>query len=169
MKALTLWQPWATAVAHLGKQVENRTWAPPSGLIGKPLAIHAGKRVDKESLTELLFQMREGTLPRRPELLTASQMPVGHVVAVARVAGWLCSDGVIPMLDEKRTFHGITEAQATEAWKGSWWCGPVGWYFDRVLALPKPVPCSGAQGLWTLPSVVRADVLTQIQTLTVER
>lgn len=169
MKALTLWQPWATAVAHLGKPVENRTWAPPSALLGKALAIHAGKRVDKEALAELFEQMRDGVIPRRPELLSTKVMPVGAVVAVARVSGWAQSHELIPHLDEKRSFQGITAAQANEVWASPWWCGPFGWVFGRVLALPEPVPCSGAQGLWTLPPEVRANVLSQIQTLTVNR
>jgi len=40
-KALSLWQPWAHAVIHLGKDVENRTW--PTHHRG-PLLIHASQR-----------------------------------------------------------------------------------------------------------------------------
>lgn len=40
IRALTLRQPWATAVAELGKRVENRTWRLPPGY----LWIHAGAR-----------------------------------------------------------------------------------------------------------------------------
>ena len=47
MYALTLWQPWAWAIARAGKDVENRTWPPPKWLIGQRLAIHAGKGWDE--------------------------------------------------------------------------------------------------------------------------
>jgi hypothetical protein len=42
VKALTLHAPWAHAVAHLGKDIENRTWRPPASVIGTRIAIHAG-------------------------------------------------------------------------------------------------------------------------------
>ena len=41
-RALTLHAGWAHAVAHLGKDVENRTWAPPKAILGQRIAIHAG-------------------------------------------------------------------------------------------------------------------------------
>jgi hypothetical protein len=43
MKALTVRQPWAHAILHLGKDVENRSW--PTRYRG-PLLIHAGLRVE---------------------------------------------------------------------------------------------------------------------------
>ena len=41
MKAITLWQPWASLIAAGAKTIETRTWSPPHSLIGQPLAIHA--------------------------------------------------------------------------------------------------------------------------------
>jgi len=43
MKGLTLRHPWAFAIAHWGKRIENRTWKPPKALIGQRIAIHGGK------------------------------------------------------------------------------------------------------------------------------
>ena len=45
MKALSIKQPWAWAIIHAGKNVENRTWA--TSYRG-PLLIHAGKTFDHE-------------------------------------------------------------------------------------------------------------------------
>ena len=47
MKALTVQQPWAWAIVHGGKPIDNRTqkW----GYRG-PLAIHAGQRIDRDAL-----------------------------------------------------------------------------------------------------------------------
>lgn len=47
MKALTLWQPWASLVAELAKWVETRSWQPPAVLIGQTIGIHAAKRPPK--------------------------------------------------------------------------------------------------------------------------
>ena len=52
MKALTLWQPWATLVAIGAKKIETRSWK--TNYRG-PLAIHAAKRIDKKIL-KLCFQ-----------------------------------------------------------------------------------------------------------------
>lgn len=34
-----------------------------------------------------------------------------------------------------------------------WWTGPVGWLFEDVVEI-EPVPCRGAQRLWTVPPEV---------------
>ena len=44
LKAITLWQPWASLIADGHKTIETRDWEPPKALIGERLAIHAGKR-----------------------------------------------------------------------------------------------------------------------------
>ena len=48
MKALTLWQPWATLIMDGIKTRETRTWPPPSVLVGDRLAIHAGRRMAEQ-------------------------------------------------------------------------------------------------------------------------
>lgn len=50
MKALSIRQPWAYAILHLGKDVENRRWA--TSFRGRFL-IHASKTLDRESYEEL--------------------------------------------------------------------------------------------------------------------
>jgi hypothetical protein len=56
MKALTIQQPWAWAIIHAGKQIENRTWKTRHrGL----LAIHASAKLNKHA------EMPRGV--RRPE------------------------------------------------------------------------------------------------------
>lgn len=50
MYALTIHQPWAGAIAHHGKHVENRVWTPPAAAIGQRLLIHAGAQRDPYAL-----------------------------------------------------------------------------------------------------------------------
>lgn len=45
LKAITLHRPWAYAVAHLGKRVENRSWPCPLP-VSSLIAIHAGRKFD---------------------------------------------------------------------------------------------------------------------------
>lgn len=132
MKALTLWQPWAHAVAHFGKRIENRPWKPWPSIVGQVVAIHAAAKVDPigEAAVEGWVRRHTGLL-----LPPAASLPRGAIVATARVTGVL------------------TESESP------WFVGPFGWTLDEVVALPAPVPCRGAQGLWTVPPEVEALVL----------
>lgn len=49
MKAISLWQPWASLIACGAKPYETRSWAPPRSMIGQPIAIHAAKKVDRDA------------------------------------------------------------------------------------------------------------------------
>lgn len=138
MRGLTLRQPWAWAIAHAGKRVENRTWRPPRDARGGLLAIHAGKSLDREGLDHLRILDLQGEIPAVP---SPSELTYGAVVAVARLLGTTQSP------------PGSTHPQAI------WWQGPIGWVLRDVVALSLPVHCRGAQGLWTLPADVEAPVL----------
>lgn len=71
MRALTLRQPWAHAVVHLGKNIENRTWPPSDGMIGAYIAIHAGSGIDRDGFEELG--------------LDRAEVDRGAIVGVARI------------------------------------------------------------------------------------
>ena len=43
MKAISLWQPWASLIAIGAKSIETRSWPAPRALIGDRIAIHAAK------------------------------------------------------------------------------------------------------------------------------
>lgn len=133
MHALTIWQPWAWAVAYAGKDVENRTWKPPSWAIGRRIAIHAGKRVDDADAYKFICD-RLGVDALHPDATSVR----GAVVCVA-------------------TLYGTTDRQISV-----WFGGPVGWILTNVTPLPRPVPCRGAQGLWALQPAAVAAVLEQI-------
>lgn len=128
IRGLTLIRPWAWAVAHAGKDIENRTWHPPRWLIGAHLAIHAGVKWDEAGAS---FIARVTGLPPPDRAADSS----GVIVAVARLVG--VDDG--------------TSASP-------WYVGPVGWRLAGIVPLPAPVPCKGALGLWSLPAKVLAEV-----------
>lgn len=75
--ALTLQQPWATAVRELGKRIENRSWRPPEHLVGEIIAIHAGRVFDEAGADWLAA--------RTGKMTTSGNVPLGAVVALARV------------------------------------------------------------------------------------
>lgn len=44
MRALTVWQPWASLIAVGAKPYEFRSWPAPAWIVGQRIAIHAGVR-----------------------------------------------------------------------------------------------------------------------------
>jgi hypothetical protein len=50
VKALTIRQPWAGAIVHQTKRVENRSWKLPAAHIGTRILIHAGAERDKDAI-----------------------------------------------------------------------------------------------------------------------
>lgn len=132
LRALTLWQPWAHAVAHLGKRIENRPWRPWPSIVGQVVAIHAAAKVSLADEAEAAAFIRQ-----RTGHVVPGGVPRGAIVATARVMG-------------------VVTASASP-----WFMGPYGWTLDDVIALPAPVPCRGAQGLWPVPPEVAAQVFEQ--------
>ena len=55
MKAITVRQPWAWAILHGGKDVENRT-RNIAGSYRGPLVIHAGLALDKAAMCAAWFE-----------------------------------------------------------------------------------------------------------------
>jgi len=79
-KAITLHQPWAFAIAHAGKEIENRKWIPPRSVVGCRIAIHAGKVLDRDGLDDLRDR---GIEPTHDELIR------GAIVAVCTLTGYV--------------------------------------------------------------------------------
>lgn len=81
MPILTVIEPYATCIIHGPKRVENRNWRP-IGLIGKDLAIHAGKsRLILDDLTAMACI--EALWPELP-----SKYPImGHVIGIVTLTG----------------------------------------------------------------------------------
>lgn len=140
MKALTLRHPWPWAIRELGKDVENRTWAPKLEL-GERFAIHAGRA---PSTGDSTYQR---------ELIEALK--------------WMRSAGLAPKLESPRLWSGAVIAVAT--FDGTvtqsispWFFGPIGWKLKDVVKI-EPVACKGAQRLWTLPTGVDEQVMKQLR------
>lgn len=177
MQALTLWQPWAWAMAHAGKAIENRTWKPPRSACGRMIAIHAGKTCDDRAIVEIAEEFGVATIDWNPSPATVLDMRVnaanprrvgllntGAVVAVGWLAGWVKFEGSTPesVLDLPPGYPLDAREVIRRVWGGGWYQGPYGWVVLNRVALPDPVPCRGAQGLWRLPPDIAARVADQV-------
>lgn len=139
MKALTIWQPWATLIAHGHKQYETRSWPPPVELHGRMLAIHAAK-ADPEPLPT--YDLLDDDL----------ELPLGKVVAVATLsASFRCGSGMMPV------------SISPKEWElGDFSPSRYAWRLDGVIALPEPVPCRGYQRIWQVPEAAALAILDQL-------
>lgn len=151
MHALTVCQPWAWAIARGFKRVENRSWA--TNFRG-PLAIHAGlsrKWIDG-GRTHLYEAARDYDRPdwRMPD---EDALVYGAIVAVASVVECVTIDELLRR--DEHDLRGAGPGLPAEilAFAGGPWC----WLLEDVRPLAEPIPCRGAQGLWTPPVDVRLE------------
>ena len=127
LKAITLWQPWATLVTAGVKQYETRSWR--TDYRG-PLAIHAGKR---ETTDAVWLRVREPQVANR---IRPFDFPLGAIIAVAEIAS-------INPTDKRRIVVRPLELEL-----GDWTPGRWAWLFRRVRRLETPIPVRGWPRLW---------------------
>ncbi len=132
MRALTVRQPWAWAIARGHKTILNTGWD--TGLRGE-IAIHASLRVDLEAFDDAAIRSANWD-PEDPEAA------IGGIVAVASLVG------VCAAAPSGRSCH-----------CGDW-ARPVcfHWRLARPQPLAWPVLTIGQPGLWELEQRVAADV-----------
>jgi hypothetical protein len=155
MRAITSQQPWAWAIIHGGKDIENRTtigtWRP---AIGQRIAIHAGQRwSDRGPQFEPLLDawrswvtneasgMQGWCVLRRDSLA----IELGAIIGTAELVDVHPAAGCCaPWGEASYTEHG--GAKRVDV-------------VHLVLEHPRrvePIPCRGALGLWTVPYDIAA-------------
>ena len=144
MKAITLWQPWASLVAEGWKSIETRSWATRyRGL----LAIHAGAKVDSRACQEnpeiaaFLKHFGHGSggtgLPTRCVLAIVQLVAISSTEEVARV---------LVGAPAARLF--VSDVNPRERAFGDFSPGRFAWFMEEVKKLEEPVPAKGARMLW---------------------
>jgi len=138
MRALSIKQPWADAIASGLKPVENRSWPPWPSIIGESIAIHASAAPKRAAEGE--YRRLAGRAAR-----PLGDMPLACVVATARVVGAL-------NVESGQVVGDLTQRQRDRVLSSPWTEGPWAWLLDQVRALDAPVRCRGALSLWGLPA-----------------
>lgn len=179
MKALSLWQPWASAIAVGAKHIETRSW---STAYRGPLAIHAAKHFVWAEMDALhrsrtwagaLWPLQWGLHAPAPwEQINAplqSKLPLGAVVAVCNLVDCRpTSSFTVHELDTRRRHPGMSPIIAslyewTERQMGDFTLGRFGWVVQDVQMLKAPIPCRGSQGLFDLSPEVCAKVNAMVK------
>ena len=122
MKCLSVRQPWAWAIIHAGKTVENRCW--PTSYRG-PLLIHAGK-----GCTRAEYEVAAKEITRIAGLAVPPLEALARGAIIGRATLWDCHD-----LDTDDPW----------AYEGQ------GWWFLKDPRACVPMPLRGRLGLWDVP------------------
>ena len=159
MKAITLWQPWATLWVMQIKKFETRSWK--TDYRG-PIAIHAAaKSIYREVFPCSDYEYHPSYKAKKQfcDAIKACELdedafPKGCVIATAELInchkivlhggrgmastdpGWL------------ETENGIYCPDETELLFGNWSKGRYAWEVANVRVLAEPVPAKGSQRLW---------------------
>jgi len=161
MKAITLYQPWASLIAIGVKKFETRSW--PTSYHG-PIAIHAGKKKPSDVLTgsdiDIIFAMgRAFGVPEKHigvimEYLDA--LPRGAIVATSEIVD--CSKmwggakvgltGAVCIDRTNQYWSPNWQTLTDEFLFGDWRPGRFAWELANVKELSEPIPAKGKQGLW---------------------
>lgn len=122
--ALSVRQPWAWAIIHAGKDIENRGWKYPNpGLNYRgPVCIHASTGMTRDEFDDAIEDIdyaatNVGKLPQARELVR------GAII------------GTVDVIDLVRQSN------------SKWWCGPVGLLLANPRAV-EPIPCKGQLGFF---------------------
>ena len=178
MRAISLWQPFASAIAWGDKQIETRSWGTRyEGLLlicataKTPLddfeAATCNRHVVEVLLRENIIDTSHGFGRIEPEPVVAlKRLPQACAVAVAYLyacdmieAAHATDDGGT-FLRARALFEHPTEYTISpmEAAFGFYDSGRFAWKLRDVRPLPQPIPCKGAQGIWKVPAELEAQV-----------
>jgi len=177
LKALTVWQPWATLIIVGAKPFEFRGWASPQWLVGEDLVIHAGSRAIKaEEVEDLIERLSDERTAWTTGLFAEKALPVldralaqARYKAPKRPPADLFGDPPAPpalpfdplpraaglgVVKVGRSVNGNDTAETfghrindSDREAHANW----GWPMLDVRPFAEPVPMKGAQGLWPWP------------------
>lgn len=141
MKALTVWQPWASLIMGGWKPYEFRRWPAPRALRGTRIVIHAGARpVRRAEIADLIVRLQhqqgEGT----------GLDPA----ALERLEAWHASPGQLPLAAGLGTALLGEPLRATELYPDSDRADHhiCAWPLSEIEVWAHPEPRRGAQGFW---------------------
>lgn len=139
MKAISLWQPFASAYLRQELKVhETRHWVCPPAIIGQRVMIHASKRVIAPTL--LGEEVEAATVAAFGSGWRKS-LPFGALVGSVVVAG--CG--------KMGPFTGVAPAHDLDRIFGLWEDGRFAWRGEDRRLLATPIPWKGGQGWFNIP------------------
>jgi hypothetical protein len=136
--AISVRQPWAWAIIHAGKDVENRNWQPNNPGLRKRgrVAIHAAKGMTRDEYANASAFMRSVGITCPPAADLARGCIIGSVEIVDVVrqhpSFWFMGPVGLVLREPRATSHAVA-------------AGQLGFFRWERSALPRPAP-TPAQG-----------------------
>ncbi|OPX46377.1 ASCH domain protein [Ruminiclostridium hungatei] len=150
MKAITIWQPWASLIACGAKKYETRSW--PTKYRG-PIAIHAAAQKPssiRETIRYIIDKVRAEL-----GIIELDDLPRGCIIATAELIGCYrvydtLDNGlhIVKCPNTAYDFDKVEYIPRQEQSFGDWGEGRFAWELANVKMLPEPIPAKGQQGLW---------------------
>lgn len=128
VRAISLWQPWASAIALGFKTFETRHWQ--TNHRG-PLVIHAAKRP----------LCAVGRRLARLYAMDVEAMPFGALVLVCNLTGCFATQSFVNIPAGDADFGDFTD-------------GRFAWKLENPRVLQGPIPYTGRQGFFSVPEEV---------------
>lgn len=150
LKALTIWQPWASLIMAGFKPYEFRRWPAPRYVVGQRILIHAGVRtIKKIEIRDLIATLSSGEFCGG---MTADAIDfLGDVLMDRRKLPLAAGLGTVLLGDARQSyelwpeqFAGYSDSDRAAV---SNWAWPV----SEIEHFEPIVPVRGHQGFWNWP------------------
>lgn len=148
MKALTVWQPWASLIMAGAKPFEWRGWPCPQYIRGQRIAIHAGARPAKATeIQDILARIEdeESSLVveiAKPLLLNTHRLswPLSSILGTAIIG--------VPIAVEDWARQNLAPGYDSNRLDHSKWAWPL----TDIRPIEPMLPYKGVQGFWPCPN-----------------
>ncbi|PNU06447.1 ASCH domain-containing protein [Novosphingobium guangzhouense] len=159
MKALTIWQPWASLIVAGAKPYEFRGWRAPRSLIGQRIVIHAAARkIALPEVVDLFVTLRDRDLSKDHRADAAMTCLHAEKALPILARAWSPGDNPLPMsagigtaiIGEPRNGleiaaeFGVPRANDSDRDQHANW----GWPMLEVEPWDLPIAMKGRQGFW---------------------
>lgn len=169
MKSLTVLQPWAWAIFHGGKDVENR----PQNLAATyrgPLAIHAGLTNDDGGFANPAINAAWDRFRQNPPenavvgILRAESLFLDHgrIIGVVDLVGSHHADTCYRRVDDRRV--GDETPLGFDVYCSAKWAAAHQWHLELAnpRALTVPLPYRGHQGMRDVPELIQYEIRNRL-------
>jgi hypothetical protein len=147
VKALTLWQPWATLVALEFKRVETRCWPPK---YRGPLAIHSAAKLPPKWLGASRHQVEfrdelANCLNVRRDRDDRCGLHVDDAIRSMPYGAVLC---IVNLVAVRETGEVYDDLCTREHIFGNYEDGRYAWFLEMLEVFERPIPAKGNRMLW---------------------
>jgi activating signal cointegrator 1 len=147
VKALSLWEPWATLVRRGLKLYETRDWPMPASIVGQPLAIHAAKKVFVPERWHDVFRRQLSADEVYPPFSYGCILCVVHPHHSIKVGEAKLNFSMAePARAKRELLYGNYIDIDPDSGKQRW-----ATHLKDIRVLPEPIPFSGQQGIFNWP------------------